>query len=208
MVDGNADGLVVLDPADSSNQVMRLYGVVGSYGATLAYYPQSFPDEFTLEFSVYNGSEDILGGGHSVRAGIGMRTGTAWPGWTNPARDLMNFHGDGTILAGDWNVIGTYETERWYDVAIHYQRKSDDVSLEYYLDDVYLGAVNAVIWNQSVEDGFDHINPAAGAGTAYFDNIRFQDLSGSPNVVPLPGAAILGFVGLSVAGWRLRRKAL
>jgi len=199
-MDGNANGLVVPDPVNPSNQALRLYGVVGSYWGTCAYCPQSFPDEFILEASVYNGSEYILGGGHGMRAAIDMRTGAAWPGWTNPSRRLVSFNGEGTILGGNWGVIGTYETERWYEIAIHYHRNTQDVSLHYYLDGTYLGMVTPAIWDQSVEDGFDHIHPYVGAGTAYFDNIRFYDLSGSPTVVPLPGAAILG-----VAGWRLRR---
>ena len=35
-------------------------------------------------------------------------------------------------------------------------------------------------------------------GDAYFDNVAFQ--------VPLPGAALLGVLGLGTAGWRLRRR--
>lgn len=169
--DGNANGRVAVDPTDSSNQALSLYGVVGSRWATLAYYPQSFPDLFTLTASVYNGSEYVLGGGHNVRGDIAMRTGAAWPGSTNPARTLISFKGDGNILAGDGSTIGTYETERWYDVAVRYQRKAQEVSLRYYLDGAYLATVTSPISNQSIEDGLDHINPSAQAGTVYFDNI-------------------------------------
>ncbi len=198
--DGDADGRVVLDPTNPSNQVLRLYGVVGSYWATLAYHPQPFPEEFILEASVYNGSEYLSGVGHNARAEIGMRDGTSW---VNPARGLISFGGDGLIHAEtrSGTILGAYVTERWYDVAIHYRRNAQDVSLEYYLDGTYLGAVKSAIWHQSIENSFDHIDLSAQAGTAYFDDIKM-------NVVPLPGAAILGFAGLSFAGWRLRRAAV
>lgn len=204
--DGNADALVVLDPVNPSNQALRLYGIVGAFWGTNAYYPEPFADEFILEASVYNGSEYILGGGHNSRGAIVMRTGAAWPGWSNPARGLLNFMGDGTIRAAG-STIGTYETERWYDVAIHYRRNAQDVSLEYYLDGAYLGAITSAIWDQSVEDGFDHINICVGAGTAYFDNLRVYSVGGQgPAPIPAPGAFLLGGIGMGLVGWLRRRR--
>ncbi len=204
-MDGNADGLVVADPdpTNPSNQVLRLYGKVGEYWATLAYYPQSFPDEFILKTSVYNGSEYILGGGHHERAIIGLRTGAAWPGWTNPARDLLIFNGDGTVLGSEWDPIGTYNTQQWYDVTIHYRRNAQDVSVQYWLDGVDLGAhtYGLAAGSQSIERGFDHINLTAGAGTAYFDDIEMK-------VVPLPGSVFLAFTAVSLVGWRLRGRTV
>ena len=43
---------------------------------------------------------------------------------------------------------------------------------------------------------------------AYADNAGFVDVSltSQPNVVPVPGAFILCSIGLSYAGWRLRRR--
>jgi hypothetical protein len=47
----------------------------------------------------------------------------------------------------------------------------------------------------------------SGVWITYSEEPAFQ-LSGSPTVVPVPGAAVLGAIGLSFAGWRLRRQAV
>ena len=164
-----------------TNQALKLRGVPGGYWGALANDPALFSNEYLLEISVYNGSESIMGGGANFRRVVGMRYGTSWP---NPARGLLMFKGDGTILAGDWATeLGTHETEQWYDIAIHYTRNAGDVSLQYWLDGAYLGTFTSSIWDQSVEDSFDHLDLQAGAGTAYFDNIRLHTL-GEPAVVP------------------------
>lgn len=188
VADGNADtdpanNRVELDPTGGPNQVLKLHGVPGAYWAALTYHPASFSNEYLLEVSVYNGSESIMGGGHNVRGQIGMRHGTSW---VNPARTLLTFRGDGTLIGADGTTeLPTYQTERWYDIAIHYKRNPGDVSLQYWLDGVYFGAVTASMESQSLEDSLDHIDISAQAGTAYFDNIRLYTLGG-PAAVPAP----------------------
>ena len=109
--DGNtntnpANNRVELDPVGGQNQVLKLYGAPSGGWASLAYYPAAFSDEYFLEASVYNGSE-FVGGAGGIRGIVGMRTGTYWLGVTNPARELILFRGDGTILGADWVPIGT-----------------------------------------------------------------------------------------------------
>ncbi len=207
VADGNADtdpanNRVELDPAGGSNQTLKLHGAVGGNWAALAYYPASFANEYLLYVSVYNGSENIMSGNQPFRAEIGMRHGTYWWGVTNPARGLLMFHGDGTLFAGDWTTeLGTYETEQWYDVAIQYTRNAEDVSLQYWVDGTYVGAITTSIWDQSVESSFDHIELAIGGGSAYFDNIRLT-------AIPAPGAALLGLMGASIVGFLRRRRTM
>ena len=213
VADGNADtdpsnNRVELDPTGGSNQVLKLHGQVGGNWAALAYHPATFSSEYLLEVSVYNGSENIMGGNQPFRAGIGMRHGTYWWHVTNPSRTLLMFHGNGTLFAGDWTTeLGTYETERWYDIAIHYTRNAEDVLLQYWLDGTYLGAITSSIWDQSVEDSLDHLDLGIGGGSAHFDNIRLYTLGG-PVAVPAPGALLLGMMGATLAGWLRRRRAL
>jgi len=202
--DGNAKtdtthNTIALDPANPTNQVLKLYGVVGSFWAALTYNAYSFPTDYVIEASVFNGTEVIPTSGHEVRASIGMRNGVYWNSATNPVRNLILFHKDGHICAGDYSFLGTYETDRWYDVKIHYQRIGDDLLLEYWLDGSFLGDRTSIISNLSIEESLDHIELAAGAGSAYFDDIHV-----SP--VPIPGAVLLGAIGLSMAGLKLRKR--
>ncbi len=160
--------------------------------------------------SVYNGSENIMSGNQPTRGQLGMRTGTYWLGVTNPERPLLEFRGDGTVLAGDWTTqLATYQTGKWYDVGVHYTRNVNDVSLQYWLDGLYVGAITSPIWDQSVESGFDHLELAVGGGTTYFDNIRLYSFGGSgPVTVPAPGAALLGLMGATIVGWLRRHGTL
>jgi hypothetical protein len=205
VADGNADrdptnNRVELDPAGGTNQVLKLHGVTGGNWASLAYHPATFSNEYLLEVSVYNGSENVMSGNQPVRAGIAMRHGTGWWHVTNPARNLLVFQGDGSIMLGDGSKVGAYQTKQWYDVAIHYKRNKEDVSLQYWLDGTYLGAVTSSIWDQSVESSFDHLELHVGGGSAYFDNIRLYTLE-RPASVPAPVAILLGTIGTSMVGW-------
>ena len=118
VADGNAESdqsknRIELDPTGVQNQVFRLYGVENeSYWAALTYHSCEFPNEFILYCRVYNGSEYILTSGHMDRAVIAMRNGTYWG---NPCRRLITFNGNGKIT-GSGIELGTYQTERWYDV--------------------------------------------------------------------------------------------
>ncbi|MFC1636089.1 LamG-like jellyroll fold domain-containing protein [Planctomycetota bacterium] len=165
-----ANNRIVHDPVDSSNQVLKMYGAVVGFWGAITYNSYSFPTAYIVEARVFNGSEFITGGGHILRATIDMKQGAHW--W-NPARSLIQFHGNGTILAGDWaTVLGTYETERWYDVKIHYQRTGYNRSVQYWLDGAYLGEVTSTIDDLSVEESLDHLLLSVHAGTAYFDDIN------------------------------------
>jgi len=64
---------VVADPANPSNHVLKLYGVVGGTWGANAYRKYAFPESFTLETAVYNGAEP-LSGGHSYRGCSPLRT--------------------------------------------------------------------------------------------------------------------------------------
>ena len=176
------------DPVDPLNHVLRLSGVVTSRWAALACRPQTFSRDFVILAKVYNSSDPILPGGHQVRGLIGLRTGTHWTGATNPSRDLALFRADGKIVAGP-TIVGAYDTARWYDIAVHYRRNAQDVSLEYWLDGAYLSTITLPIPDQAAESSFDDIELSSQAGTAYFDDIMLYDFSVESSSSRLPVAA-------------------
>ena len=186
---------IVADPTDPSNQVLRLYGTTsGSWGAN-AFADFDFPESYTLDIAVRNGSE-AANGVQPARAALHMRHGTDWPAWTNPARSLLVFNTNGNIVAGDGRVLQTYVTDRWYDVTVQYDRVGTDLTLQYWIDGVDRGVSQITIPDLGVELSLDHVGLTAAQGSAYFDNL---------SVVPEPATlTLLALGGLAVL--RRRRK--
>ena len=196
--DGNANSdptnnRIELDPTSTSNQVLKLYGVIGASWGALAYGSCDFTSSFIVEASIYNGSE-ALSGAHPDRGYLGLRHGTYWYAVTNPARMLVLFQGDGTVVGSDGTVIlDSYETERWYDVKVQYDRVDDDINLHYWIDGVDLGAIQINNVDLTKELSYDHIDLTAQEGTVFFDDVL---------VTPEPATLLL----LGLGGLALRRK--
>jgi hypothetical protein len=159
---------IVADPNFLPSQALRLYGSVGSCWGALAYHPCDFPAEFYVECDIYTGSE-VLSGCHLNRADLSMRNGSNW--W-NPSRRLMLFKGNGDILGTDNTVLGTYNTERWYHVKVHYKRVGANLSLSYWINGSPVGQRNVTIDNLPTEESLDHIELTAPEGSVLFDNLK------------------------------------
>jgi len=169
--DGNANASgngIVADPADASNQALRLFGSIGSCWGALAYKACDLSEEYVFECDVYNGSES-LSGCHPDRGYIGLRNGISW---SNPSRMFLLFKGNGELIGTDSTVLGTYNTEQWYHVKIHYLRIGTSLSLSYWIDGSYLGQIDVVITDLSREESLDHIDLTVQEGSTYFDNIE------------------------------------
>ena len=159
---------VEIDPAGGGSQALRLYGVLGSYWAAITYAPCAFSNDFFVSCRVYNGTESIPSSGHQARGSVGMRQGTSW---SNPARNLFGFQGDGTITGGGL-VLGTYTPGRWYDVVARYQRNGSLILMTYWVDGEFKGRRTVRCANTASEETLDHIELQASAGSAWFDDIR------------------------------------
>ncbi len=173
-----SNNCVVVDPTNDNNKVLKLFGVLGGCWGAGAEHQCSFPTQFIVQFKVYNGSETLTGC-HPHRADIGMKQGTYW---TNPGRGLILFRGNGNVTAADGTILQTYQTERWYDVKIHYQRIERNLTLRYWIDDIYRGQVQLTVDDIPREESFDHFQLVAQEGTAYFDDVCI--IPGPPTLGP------------------------
>lgn len=195
--DGNAqndpaNNRIVADPTDSSNKVLKLFGMLNASWAGIAYAPVSYPSEFTIQFRVYNGSENLTGA-HPDRATLWMIQGTNW--W-NPGHGFLYLTGTGEIYGyGTENssMIGTYQTERWYDMKILYRRQGTNLLTKYWIDGLEVAQFNDTISDLPKELSFDHLAFAAQEGTVYFDNVL---------ITPEPGTVLL----LGLGGMVLRKR--
>ncbi len=175
MPDANARNLannkIVQDPQDPSNQVLKIYGSVGGCWGALTYRPVVFPEDFYVELRVYNGSES-LSGCHPYRAQFEMRHGTHWYSVTNPAYSFMLFFREDQIVGHTRSdILANYQTNRWYDVKVHYERTGEQVTLTYWIDGVYLGqTTDSVDLNKHLT--MDHLELVAQEGSVYFDDIK------------------------------------
>jgi len=147
---------------------LKIYGSVGGCWGALAYKPVDFNSSFTMELAIRNGDE-TLSGCHPDRGQIGLRKGASW---SNPARRLLLFGGDGKIYGGSSTSLGTYNTNTWYLVKIKYEKiTGSQVKLSYWINNDYLGEETFdSIADENLLDNFEIV---AQEGSAWFDAISF-----------------------------------
>jgi hypothetical protein len=178
-VDAPVDNGIRSDPENASNQALKLYGIEDwSASATR---PLTFTDNFVVSARVWNGSEPRRPGWG--RGSIGLEGGST----------LFTFYADGTFPGGTPN-LATFQTERWYDTTVHYQRQGSDVTLRYWLDGSYVGQRQFTLSNLAAELAANRLE-LNGGSSAYFDDVRVTS-------VPEPGCLALAVVGVAVFAWK------
>ena len=172
---------ITYDPTNSANQVLKLYGEQWWSADARRYC--LFPDDVYISAKIYNGSEPRTPGwGRGSIGLLGVRT-------------LLNFYSDGTYTS--WpGTSGTYQTEQWYDINIHYLRNGTDLTMTILLDGIEVFDKSFEMNSQEAE-ATSHYLVLNGGSTVYFDDVT---------VTPVPTSVFLGSLGLGVAGWKLRRR--
>jgi hypothetical protein len=169
-------------PIDGSNHVLKLFGVEGNSASATR--PVAFTDNFVVSAWVWNGSESRSPGWG--RGSIGLEGGST----------LFTFYSDGSFPGGSPN-LATFQTERWYDTTVHYQRQGSDVTLNYWLDGNYVGQRQYTLPNLAAELAANRLE-LNGGSTAYFDDVVVT-------AVPEPACVALAVIGLVALVWPTRR---
>ncbi len=164
-----ANNRVLADPTRGGNQVLRMQGVVGGAWAALGYRAVALPADFWVEGRVWNGTETLPDGTHSLRGGIHLRQGDAWTSYSRP---LLTFHKSGQVLGGDGAAIGAYAAGTWQTCKVHYVRSGSTVELSTWLNGQALGTTSIAGVNASGEAALSRLGLEVGAGTALFDDLR------------------------------------
>jgi len=162
---------VIVDPEDSSNKVLKMYGSVGNCWGALAYRPVNLSQEYFIEAKIRNGSE-TLSGCHPNRGGLGLRKDASW---SNPGFGFLQFK-DITLDGKDPEtpLLETYQTNRWYALKIHYKRYGDQVTINYWVDDQHVGQE---IVNVDLDRhlSMNHFQLASDEGSVLFDDILIYE---------------------------------
>ena len=164
--DASTNG-IAYDPTDPTNKVLMLYGRQNwSADARQSF---SMADDVYIHAKIYNGSE------------------TRTPGWGRGSislldtRTLFNFYSDGTIRAdaGGSVDLGTYQTERWYDITIHYVRSGTKLTITILLDGTKV--LDTTFGIGELEAGATtHSLVLNGGSTAMFDDVTVSVVPLSP----------------------------
>jgi len=91
--------------------------------------------------------------------------------------------------------------------------QKDGNTIRHYVDGVLTasGTVSGDIFYRPGEDFYLGIGYLPWSGrnfTGTLDEVSIWNGVVAPGAVPIPGAVLLGALGLSVAGWRLRRETV
>lgn len=164
--DGNSDGVIVTDIKHGGDKSFRLYGVVGSYWATLAHRFMGTGATNVMEFDIRNGAENIPSSGHQWRGCIDIHTG---PSWTYPGAQLIYWHKNGEVRGRGGLLLGTYFTLNWYRVKVLYQRDPNSVHLEYWIDGEFKGKEDLAATADEMQ--YQYVALIAQAGTVWYDDV-------------------------------------
>ena len=150
-----------------SDQCLKLLGKINGCWGAIAYHNVNATKPFEIEIAIKNGNE-TLGGCHPDRGYLGLRKGTSW---SNPARELIKFMGNGDIKSGGGNTLGTYSTLTWYHLRVRYERvNSTNISLSYWINNDFKGT--EILPSISSEEDLDNIDITIQEGSAWFDEIK------------------------------------
>ncbi|SHI57753.1 Por secretion system C-terminal sorting domain-containing protein [Tangfeifania diversioriginum] len=157
---------------------LKLFGTLGGCWGALAYHSLSVSPPYYISIDVKNGTEQ-LSGCHPDRASIALRKGTSW---SNPARSLVDFKGDGKIYANGSDLLESYSTNTWINVIVKYELPtSNQAKTTFWVNNNLLGEYFSSTIAE--ENELDNLQLAVQEGTAWFDNVKIYKSLSIPTAV-------------------------
>jgi hypothetical protein len=172
IADGNSSDLANNNIDNSishdGEKSLKLFGVLGSCWAGIAYHSLAVTPPFEIEIAVRNGDES-LSGCHLFRGWVGLNKGTSW---TNPTqRYLILFDSYGKILGGGGTELRLYNNDTWYLTRVRYEITStSEIKLSYWIDNVYLGSESISAIND--ENLLSYLEIQGVEGSVWFDVVK------------------------------------
>jgi len=148
-------------------QSLKLYGVLGSCWAAIAYHSLDVTSPYEIEIAVRNGDES-LSGCNQFRGWVGLNQGTSW---TNSVqRYLILFNNNGKVLGAGGKELCSYNTGTWYVARVRYELKStSELKLSYWIDNIYRGS--ETISPLADENLLNYLEIQGVEGSAWFDDV-------------------------------------
>ena len=172
IADGNGPDLTnnYIDNSISYNgeKSLKLFGVIGSCWASIAYHTLDAFPPFEIELAVRNGNE-TLSGCNPDRAIIGLNEGTSWTNYSQ--RNFIRFDGDGKVYGGGGKELGLYNNYTWYLIRIRYESLStSEIKLSYWINNNYCGS--EYFSSLSEENQLNYLEIQVLEGSAWYDDIK------------------------------------
>ena len=149
-------------------QSLKLYGVINSYWAALAFRALNASPPFYIETWIMNGTEQPTSG-HTNKANINLVKGTSW---TNPGRGLLVSKLNGELLGVDGTVIGTYTPGLWFRLLMKYEVNGLDTNVSYWIDGEYKGRYTVSAIPEEIDFQLDYLALTAQGGSAWYDDVK------------------------------------
>ena len=128
----------------------------------LIHRPLNTSTPFTVEAFVHVGAQ--RSGSYRGRISV-----SALPDWHGAYRFLLWFDKDGIIRGADNFVLGPYVPERWYKVAVGYERVNPStIRLRYSINGALVGIKTVA---NAADESLAYLTLESGDGTVWFDDV-------------------------------------
>jgi len=168
---GNEDSYVSADQSWSGAQSFRLHGSVGGCWGAHVHRLLGRKLPYVIRMKVRTGAERLYSC-HPDYARVQLRVG---PSWRERGLAVIHFTDGKRILTRGNHDLGSFELERWYDVAVLCEETADDkMAMSYWIDADFRGTFEFNRWE--LQDQIAWLCLVAEEGTAWYDDVSIESI--------------------------------